>query len=230
MVGPEIGYAIGAAGVGLTFMGQWVNRRERLRARPVVICHEDRGRHFAKPHGNQAVSVHLTNESAASAFNVRFGVTLGGVAIGWRHDPNDEKPSRINVLRPGERDPPDGSREVLFPTTILLAATGGHRGQAGKIDERSYWAIYQSAAGEWWYTINPTKRCDDFTVRRIRSRRWGVLRRHEGGLAKKASEGERVLMRILSEAMAVLPEHTESKPDDADSVQVESDPPPKPGP
>lgn len=152
MVGLEIGYGIGTVGLVLTFAQQWVNRREPTNS-PCGHLPRGRGRHFAE-HSDQAVSVYLTNESAASAFNIRFGVSLAGAPVGWKHDRKDEKTEQ-------------------------------------PVDEgRTYWAIYQSAAGECWYTINPTKRSDDFTVRRIRSRRWGLLGRYDRKLARRRTEGE----------------------------------------
>ena len=74
--------------------------------------------------------------------------------------------------------------------TALLSLSSSD--QTTEIDEgREYWAIYQSSAGEWWYTINPTRRSEDLTVKRVRSRRWGTLTRHERQLAKKAGGARR---------------------------------------
>ena len=73
-----------------------------------------------------AVSVYLTNESAASAFNIRFGITIAGVAFAWKHDIKDEKASRGNVLRPGAREPSQGEREVSIPMTALLSLSSGN--------------------------------------------------------------------------------------------------------
>lgn len=94
------------------------------------------------------------------------------------------------MLRRSAREPSQGEREVSIRMTALLSLSSSD--QTTEIDEgREYWAIYQSSAGEWWYTINPTRRSEDLTVKRVRSRRWGTLTRHERQLAKKAGGARR---------------------------------------
>jgi hypothetical protein len=164
MTSAEIGAAIGAAGLAVAIIREWIAAGERRRARPVVVVHEVQGRH-ALDERNEGVSVYLTNESAASAFNVRFGVKFRAHFIAWKHDLKDPAASRINVLRPSERYPPDGSINVVANIARVMA---------GDVDkDRSYWAYYQSPAGDWWFTDNPVVRSDNLRVRRLGSKtRW----------------------------------------------------------
>jgi hypothetical protein len=158
MINAEIGAAIGAAGLALAIIREWIAAGERRRARPVVVVHEVQGRHAVDEH-NEAVSVYLTNESAASAFNVRFGVRFRAHLVAWKHDLNDPAASRINVLRPGQQYPPDGSINVVGNLARVMA---------GDVDEdRSYWAYYQSPAGDWWFTDNPVVRSENLRVKRL---------------------------------------------------------------
>lgn len=74
-VASEITFWIGVGGFAIVIVREWSASRERRRARPVVICHEDQKRTFAhRPQEDWVAQVHVTNESAASAVNVRFGV------------------------------------------------------------------------------------------------------------------------------------------------------------
>jgi hypothetical protein len=75
-VGSDVGYAVGVAGVVLAITRYWIDQR---RARPIVICHEDQKRTLRE--GRFVAEAHITNESAASAFNIRFGVCAGGVYV-----------------------------------------------------------------------------------------------------------------------------------------------------
>lgn len=118
MTGSDVGYIIGGAGFALAVVREWIATGERRRARPVVIVHEVRRRHFTDG-PNEAASVYLTNESAASAFNVRFGIKMGEVHVGWKHDLKDSGPNRINVLGPGERYPAEGTLDIVIPNPAL---------------------------------------------------------------------------------------------------------------
>lgn len=191
-VGPDIGYAIGAFGVALTVVTQ---RIERRRARPVVVCHEDQKRHFIEG-GRQAASVYLTNESAASAFNVRFGIDVRGVHVGWKHSQADPEWSRLNVLRPNEREPSgQGLRDIIIADAVLWSMGADHDPDEG----RSYWAYYQSPTGDWWYTSNPTNRSDDLTIKRIRSGRFGALSRQKRQLDHRLREGSKTETEAIGE-------------------------------
>jgi hypothetical protein len=174
--------------------------RERRRARPVVICHEDQKRDL-----RGIALIHLTNESAASAFNIRFGINAAGVDIGWRHSQADPEPSRLNVLRPNEREPPDqGTLDLVIPDELALWS-----GDDPDPDEgRSYWAYYQSPAGDWWYTSNPASRSDDLTIKRIRSRRLGPLSRQNRNFERRIREG----VQIQSVAIRELREGAQPEP------------------
>lgn len=196
-VGQEIGYAIGAAGVVVAYVS---HRIERRRARPVVVCHEDQKRDL---HG--VVLVHLTNESATSAFNIRFGIVVGDVHIGWKHAQNDPEPSRLNVLRPNDREPPhSASHKLVIPDEVAIWAGTDRDPDEG----RSYWAYYQSPGGDWWYTSNPADRSADLTIKRIRSRRFGSISRHRRTLDRRLRQGADVrsaAVRGLREAAASPP-------------------------
>jgi hypothetical protein len=196
-VGQEIGYAIGAAGVVLAYV---THRIEGRRARPVVVCHEDQKRDL---HG--VALVHLTNESAASAFNIRFGITMEGVHIGWKHSESDPDLSRLNVLRPGDREPPPSeSHRIVIPEEVAIWSRTDRDPDEG----RSYWAYYQSPGGDWWYTSNPVDRSADLMVKRIRSGRFGPLSGHRRKLDRRLREGAKVrsaMLRELREGMTPDP-------------------------
>jgi len=198
-VASDITFWIGVGGFAVVIVREWVASRERRRARPVVICHEDQKRTFAhRPHEDWEARVHLTNESAASAFNVRFGVEMGGVHVPWKHDPaNDLDASRVNVLRPGARDPEGtATYAVVIPDAVTwLIAAGRDR----DIDEgRSYWAYYQSPAGDWWYTSNPSERSADLNITRIQ-RRLGFPSRQKRQLDRSLREGREVRSAAIGE-------------------------------
>src|SRR6202035_696516 len=162
LVSAEVGYVIGEAGLGVALVRELIAGRERRRARPVVIAHEA---HKSGPTGDrQAAAVYLTNESAASAFNVRFGIKMGESLVSWKHDPRDREASRLNVLRPGAREPVDGALELIIPDLFARDAAE---------DGRSYWALYQGPGGEWYSTFNPVSRSDELIIEAVRSRRWG---------------------------------------------------------
>ncbi len=136
--------------------------------------------------GNHVASVHLTNESEASAFNIRFGIDVRGVHVAWKHSQADPEPSRLNVLRRNEREPAgQGTRDIVIPDNILWSIPADQDPDEG----RSYWAYYQSPAGDWWYTSNPASRSDDLTIKRIRSRRFGALSRQKGNFERSLREG-----------------------------------------
>ena len=197
--GSDISYAIGAAGVAVGAIGVALtiaaHRRERRLTRPVVVCHEVRKRHFIDDSiaRGQAASVYLTNESAARAFNIRFGIYIRDVPVGWRHDKADEKPSRINALPPEGRWPEQGSVEVVIPDNVIMS---------GPLDRdpdeaRNYWAIYQDPSGKWWGTSNPASRSEDLIVKRTMRRRFWS--QHDRRLAVSLTHGEEVWRKALRE-------------------------------
>jgi hypothetical protein len=195
----DITFWIGVCGFAIVIVREWIASRERRRARPVVISHEDQKRTFGqRPHEDWAAQVHLSNESAASAFNVRFGVEMGGVHVPWKHDPaNDVEASRVNVLRPGARDPEGtATYTVVIPDAVTwLIGVGRDR----DIDEgRSYCAYYQSPAGDWWYTSNPSERSADLKITRIQ-RRLGFPSRQKRQLDRSLREGREVRSGAIRE-------------------------------
>jgi hypothetical protein len=167
-----LGEIVGTVGILIAAGREWVAARDRRRVRPVVVVHEARGRHFRQDQG-LAVLAYLTNESAATAFNVRFGVELDGVLIPFKHSDEDENASRLNVVPPGDREPAgDATFEIRLPQGLGWSQPG-----ADPDPGRSYWAQYQGPGGEWWTTRNPWRRDGDFEVKRLALRRWRTTRR-----------------------------------------------------
>jgi hypothetical protein len=193
---------VGVVGLGVAVVREVIAGRERRRVRPVVVCHEARKRTVRD--GRDVADVYLTNESGASAFNVRFGIEMHGVYVPWKHDQSDAEASRLNVLRPGQREPEDGVREILIPDRILWALGA----DVDPDDGRSYWAYYQSPAGDWWLTSNPSGRSADLTIKRIRRRRFGTLSRQKRALERHLREGA----EVQREAVRELREGAEQAP------------------
>lgn len=84
-VGETLAIAVSAAtiaGFVLSAMTYWIVQR---RVRPVVICHEDRKRHI-HDEGTKSywvATVHLTNDGATTAFNIRLGLDMDGRHLPW---------------------------------------------------------------------------------------------------------------------------------------------------
>lgn len=162
----KIGYVVGVVGVAFAAIRWWNDRRERKRVRPVVIAHERAKRHLNSKR-QWVASVYLTNESATSSFNIRFGIQIGAAEVPWKHDPADPAASRLNVMAASGRYPDgQGVVEVVIPDEIVFSMEGDP--ESG----RRYWARYESPSGERWYTSNPENRSSDLIVKRVRSRRW----------------------------------------------------------
>jgi hypothetical protein len=164
---------------------------------------------------------YLTNESSASAFNIRFGIAIGGVPVHWKHNPLDAKPSRINVLRPNQREPAGTNTAYIAMPDQLIWGIGADRDP----DEgRSYWTYYQGPAGDWWYTSNPTDRSADLVIERVRSRRFGALSRRHRKLTKTIERGRTVrteAIRDLNEAAERMRARRESL-DERSDVEPDS--------
>jgi hypothetical protein len=196
-IGALVGYVVGGAGAVVAYV---THRIERRRTRPVVICHESRKR--ALEGSIWKASVTISNESAASAFNIRFGVKINDTHVGWKHDDNDPGPSRLNVLRPDSRwpgasEPPIG---IVIPDAVVFSGSLDKDPDEGRI----YWAYYQSPGGDWWYTSNPASRDEDLTITRLRSRRF-TLSRHKRILDRRIREGEKVIRDIGRELREATP-------------------------
>lgn len=183
-VGAYVGYAVGIVGVTLTLLQQL---RERRRARPVVITTEVQRRRIA-----EGPKASVSNDSAVAAFNVRYGVNMGGVHIPWTHSKAAVKASRVNVLPPGQREPAQGGAEIFIPDYALFGIGKGRNPDEG----RYYWAYYHGSAGDWWYTENPASRSDDFKVKRL----WfGALGWRKRKLDRAMREGEKFLAEALAD-------------------------------
>lgn len=66
---------------------------------------------------------------------------------------------------------------------------------------RAYWAYYQSAGGDKWYSLNPHERTDDLRITRL-----GFKSRKIKALDKQVREGEQILKRAVAEALEPLNE------------------------
>jgi hypothetical protein len=203
-----VGGAVAVAGFVVSALTYWITQR---RVRPIVICHEQRKRHIQWEHPGPgsaafwAASAFLTNESASSAFNVRFGVDMNGNHIPWKHGSQDKEPSRVNVLRPSERHPDkDAVLDVRIDDRMLWDIGGASEGDAD--EGRKYWAYYQGPAGDWWYTANPHTRSDDLQIRRVRSRRFGPISRGNRRLVKSIERGAQIRSQSISEANVLADE------------------------
>jgi hypothetical protein len=131
-VGSDVGYAVGIAGVVLATTRYWIDQR---RALPIVICHEDQKRRLRE--GRFVAEAHITNEIAASAFNIRFGVRVGGVYAPWTHSHEDDESGRINVLRPNERHPEKVPVGIVIPDDVVMEVAR----DGDPDDGRLYWGL-----------------------------------------------------------------------------------------
>ena len=214
----DFGYGVGVVsfiGVAITSLRYRIDQRK---ARPVVICHEaqKRGMLSKGSRGLWAAKVYLTNESQASAFNIRFGIDIDGNHVHWKHDPDDADASRLNVLRPNERYPDTAAIDLTIPDQLLWAIEGDPD------ERRSYWAHYQGPAGDWWFTSNPTGRSENLVIERIGSLRWGAVSRRQRKLSGTLSRGAAIrteAIRSLNEAA----EENRAAPSEARQEDVDDD-------
>ena len=190
-IGSDIGYVVGITGVALTLVQHWTERR---RARPVVITNEVEKRGIV-----EGPKVCVSNDSTVPAFNVRYGVNIGGVHVSWKHRPDDAEASRVNVLGPGEREPKVGAHEIVIPDNVLFGVKGDPD------DGRFYWAYYHGPGGDWWYTTNPASRSENLKIQRLR---FGALGWRKRKLDRALDKGERVLHEALVELRAATQNDT----------------------
>jgi hypothetical protein len=137
---------------------------ERNRTQPIVIAHEARAAHLREGMFalGWALDAYITSEGGGPAFNVRFGVELGGIRWPYRLREDDPAGSIQRVLRPGERRPVEGSWEVAIPDR-------GVSGIEGNLDSgRKYWCRYENATGQTWETVNPAERSATLDIKRVR--------------------------------------------------------------
>jgi hypothetical protein len=211
-IGSSVGFIVGAAGLAVAIVREMIAARERRRARPVVVAHEVRRRHFRDGMGGgQAATVRLTNESSASAFNVRFGLEMKNVVVPWKHDLSDMDASRVNVIGPGATYPSQGELEIVIPDQVIWGLRGGDPDPG-----RAYWAYYQDARGDWWRTRNPWRRSADLTVKRVRSRRFNAWSRRNRRLDQAFRLGGARVHQAIAELRDPPPDANREEPRDPD--------------
>jgi hypothetical protein len=155
-------------------------------AQPVVIVHESSREIDAD--GYMEFRVHLENRGAHSAFNVRFGVELGGTRYAYGGDAAS-RGARQSV-GPGELLP--GPQQV-FRLRASWAPYALARVEG--IDSKPvFWARYENPFGEVWETRNPADPYGDLKIKRLR--RWQARRQerreHEQRRADEAEAEERL--------------------------------------
>lgn len=204
-----VGAAIALAGVLVAVLNVWLAAsNERKRAQPIVIAHEEHGRTFSDDSGHFAVGGYVTNEASGHAFNVRFGVEMGGVRYPQKHAVEDPDSGNVHrVLRPGERRPTGGSWPILIPVLSLLGGDGGDPDPG-----RVYWARYENARSQTWETRNPWDRSARLDIRRVR---WVRLRewREQQARQKAGERGAEWERKALAELRAGM---TAEEREDAD--------------
>lgn len=203
-----VGAAIALSGVLVAGFNAWMAAvNERKRAQPIVIAHEEHGRTFSNDPGHFAVGGYVTNEASGHAFNVRFGVEMGGVRYPQKHAVDDPDSGNVHrVLRPGERRPTGGSWPILIPQLSLLVAKGDP--DPGRV----YWARYENARNQTWETRNPWDRSASLDIRRVRWVRFNEWReqRRRTKAVEQGAEWER---KALAELRAGM---TDEEREDAD--------------
>jgi hypothetical protein len=201
-----LGFILAVAQVLLTQIN------ERRRSQPIVICHQIRGR--TSREGHWVVNVAITNDGLGNAFNVRFGVTLGGVRYPFRMDAGDPfTGNRHRVVRQGQRLPKRAGVNVLIPSLHLY---GSASGSTSIDDGEVYWARYENAQGKMWETVNPPDRSSDLQIKRVRFPR--LRERHEQKkLAQAKGDGIAWEKKALEEFAAVQ-EHGEAEARDGDDL------------
>jgi hypothetical protein len=196
-----IGWVIGGGGLVLAALGYLAARKERRRVRPVVIAHEHRNRTWEErlQSNDWDAEAWLTNESQAQAVNVRFGIELNGTRYPYKHEPKDQRGTRINAVAPGAREPrQDVYRIAISP--YFSWAPGGNPDPG-----RLYWCRYESLSGEVWETRNPAARDADFSISRIRFLR--LRERLEDRNRRRIDQvGERRLSDAAQEALGASEE------------------------
>jgi len=171
----DIAWAIGATIAALAVLvgfGSLVVAliNERRRTQPIVISHGSHDRRFSSDDKGWIVGAYATNEGAGPAFNVRFGVELGGVRYPFRMSVDDPEPGNIQrVIRPTERRPIEGPWWVVIDSLKMWSST---RKEGPNLDANTiYWARYENARGHTWETHNPSDRSSRLKIRRVRFRR-----------------------------------------------------------
>jgi hypothetical protein len=141
---------------------RWLTRKDRRRESvPLVLANEVQApTFFTDSPSGWAAEAYVENRGSIEAMNVTFGVEFFGVHHAYRLT-RDERASRLNVVRPGERAPASGAYRIPIES---LAVYGGE----GDADDRVYWCRYQAPSRDWWETLNPAQRDGRMIVRRLR--------------------------------------------------------------
>lgn len=186
----EVGAVAGVVALILTLVQIFMTAAtERRRAQPIAITHETRPRSYDVGRQRWRALVRVANESEATAFNVRFGVSYFGVRFAYRlHEKDRLSGNRHRVMREGD----------AFSAAIEATSQDLWGGRATPEDDVYYWARYENASGATWETTNPPDRTANLMIRRVRfvrSREWLETRRRK----KLTKEGEAVMREIHSE-------------------------------
>jgi hypothetical protein len=196
----EVIVIIGVVATVLTLVVMLVDRR---RDKPIIVAHEERGRHFSNGilQTDWVVEAYLTGEGKQDAFNVRFGVQMHGVRFAFRMRPEDPGTgNRQRVIKPGERRPGKGAWQVVIPQTSIWS------GKGDPDPGRFYWCRYQDADGRTWETLNPGDRSRNMRMAR-RVHFVGARQRLEEWRRRRAQKrGEKWMRDALAELVEAAEE------------------------
>lgn len=143
---------------------------------------------------------------------------MTGRHVSWKHDREDEKASRLNVLRPNRRHPDEDGVIDLFIDDRMLWDISQALGGDGDVDDgRIYWAYYQGPAGDWWYTSNPSDRTADFTIKRVRSRRFRPISRGNRELVKSIDRRAAIRTQAIRDLNEAAEQMQRAREEDRDA-------------
>jgi hypothetical protein len=120
-----VGAVIALLGVLIAGFNVWMAAsNERKRGQPMVIAHEEHGRTFSSDPGHFAVGGYITNEASGHAFNVRFGVEMGGARYPQKHAVGDpDSGTFIAFCVPASGDQPSAPGRSWFRSCHSSAAS-----------------------------------------------------------------------------------------------------------
>lgn len=168
--------SVPVAALGIALFNAWLAARaDRRRNQPVVICHSNGGGlRFAAGTGFETL-VTVENAGGGPAFDVRFGVALGGFWFPYRGDANTTgPPHRFRVIPPGATKPdPDPDNlyrrpvaQIRVDAAVLLTAV--REGSKELEGSAVYWAWFKNSYGQTWEVLNPTAATSDLAIKRVR--------------------------------------------------------------
>lgn len=134
----------------------------RRTSQPVVVVHEVRSapdRSF----GGAAYDVYLRNHGVGTAFNVRFGIEIGGERSRYPFSTTLQAEGR------GARQIVDAGARLPRTGELTLSAPFSIPGQE-EDTPRAFWARYENGFGETWETSNPHDPAADLGIERVRRR------------------------------------------------------------